>query len=235
MLGKLVEILFAVLLVAGVPVLSFVTARRADLRLLPRLDLYLSAALSQWLLASLGVLVVVTVGPGLRAIGFGAVGFGPMVRWAVVLTVVSLAALGLVVSLERRNWLPDEADLVRLLIPRTPRERLLAVLFLAPTAALCEEFLYRGFLLREILGWWGSPSLAWVVSSLAFGLAHAYQGSSGMARAALLGAFLALPVVRLGSLYPSIVAHFLIDVVALAWLGPWLLRHDVHRVGGGGP
>ena len=65
MVAKLVGILFVVLLVVGVPTLSFVTARRADIRLLPRLDLYLSAALSQWLLASLGVLVVVATGPGL--------------------------------------------------------------------------------------------------------------------------------------------------------------------------
>jgi membrane protease YdiL (CAAX protease family) len=34
---------------------------------------------------------------------------------------------------------------------------------------------------------------------------------------------LAVPVIRTGSLWPSIAAHFLIDAVALAWLGPRFL------------
>ena len=69
-----------------------------------------------------------------------------------------------------------------------------------------------------------SISWAWVLCSVAFGLAHFYQGWSGMTRAGLLGALLAYPVVRLGNLYPSMLAHWLIDAVALAWLGPWLIR-----------
>jgi membrane protease YdiL (CAAX protease family) len=64
---------------------------------------------------------------------------------------------------------------------------------------------------------------AWVWSSVAFGMAHAYQGWNGMVRAALLGGLLAYPMVHLGSLYPSMVAHFLIDALALAWLGPAFL------------
>jgi membrane protease YdiL (CAAX protease family) len=226
MLAKLVGILFVVLLVAGVPALSFVTARRTDLRLLPRLDLYLSAALSQWLLASLGVLVVVATGPGLRAAGFRVVAGSQIIGWTIILTLVSLTALGLVVLLERLNWFPEEPELVRLLIPRTRREKLLAVVLLAPTAALCEEFIYRGFLLQQLLAWGISVPWAVVGSSVAFGMAHAYQGFNGMARAALLGGLLALPVVRLGSLYPSIAAHFLIDAMALVWLGTRLLKSE---------
>ena len=44
-----------------------------------------------------------------------------------------------------------------------------------------------------------------------------------MIRAGLLGALLAYPVVRFGSLYPSMLAHGLIDAVALVWLGRWLI------------
>lgn len=226
MLANLVGILFVVLLAAGVPTLSFVTARRTDLRLLPRLDLYLSAALCQWLLASLGVLVVVTTGPGLRATGFRATAAGPMLRWTIVLTLISLTALGLVVLLERLNWFSAEAELVRLLIPRTRQEKLLAVVLLAPTAALCEEFIYRGYLFHQLLAWGIPVPWTWAGSSVAFGMAHTYQGLNGMVRAALLGGLLALPVVRLGSLYPSIAAHFFIDAVALVWLGPRLLRSE---------
>jgi membrane protease YdiL (CAAX protease family) len=98
------------------------------------------------------------------------------------------------------------------------------IFILAPTAALCEEYLYRGLLFSQLSGWFHSVSWSWVISSVIFGLAHVYQGLSGVVRAAVLGALLAYPVVRLGSLYPSMAAHLLIDAVALAWLGPALLR-----------
>jgi membrane protease YdiL (CAAX protease family) len=45
-----------------------------------------------------------------------------------------------------------------------------------------------------------------------------------MVRAAVLGALLTVPLVRTGSLYPSIAAHFLIDAVALVWLGPKFMK-----------
>jgi membrane protease YdiL (CAAX protease family) len=111
-----------------------------------------------------------------------------------------------------------------LLMPRTAAEKAWAVALVAPTAALTEEFLYRGYLFAIIAGALHSTKWAWVLSSIAFGLAHIYQRPNGMVRAALLGALLAWPLVRTGSLYPSIVAHFLIDAVAFGWLGPKLER-----------
>jgi CAAX protease family protein len=116
--------------------------------------------------------------------------------------------------------------MVRLLMPENGREKLWALFGLAPTAGLCEEFLYRGFLLAEMTAWFHSAGWGVVVSSAAFGLAHTYQGLNGMVRAGLLGALLAWPVVHLGSLYPSMAAHFLIDAVALLWLGPRFVRQE---------
>ncbi|MEJ2009725.1 MAG: CPBP family intramembrane metalloprotease [Acidobacteriota bacterium] len=108
----------------------------------------------------------------------------------------------------------------------TGREKLWAVLAMAPTAGLCEEFLYRGFLLAEATAWFHSVAWGVVVSSAAFGFAHSYQGLNGMVRAGLLGALLAWPVVHTGSLYPSMAAHFAIDAVALLWLGPKFVRQQ---------
>ncbi|HET7841993.1 MAG TPA: CPBP family intramembrane glutamic endopeptidase, partial [Terriglobia bacterium] len=133
---------------------------------------------------------------------------------------ISLAAMGATAVLEKVGWWPEESELVRLLIPTTAREKLWAVLVLAPTAGFCEEFLYRGFLLFQFTQWFHSVNWAWAASSVVFGLAHSYQGASGVARAAALGALLTYPVIHLGSLYPSMAAHFAIDAVALAWLGP---------------
>ncbi|MGH8378893.1 MAG: CPBP family intramembrane glutamic endopeptidase, partial [Gammaproteobacteria bacterium] len=100
------------------------------------------------------------------------------------------------------------------------------VFLLAPTAGICEEFIYRGFLLSLLAMLLHSTGWAVAISSAAFGVAHPYQGWRGMARAALLGALLAWPVVRLGSLLPSMIAHFLVDAVSLGWLGPATLRRE---------
>jgi membrane protease YdiL (CAAX protease family) len=222
-LAKVGGALFVLLLVAGVPALSCATARRPELRTIPRQDLYLSAVVSQWILAVVGVVVVVAAGPSFQAIGFRGILLRDFLFWLGLLAAVSLLGLGLLLVLERRAWWPPEPDLVLLLMPANRREKLLAVLMVAPTAALCEEFLYRGYLLSQLSVWLGGSLWPWAISSIAFGLAHAYQGLNGMARAALLGALLAYPVLRLGSLYPSMAAHFLIDAVALAWLGPRFL------------
>jgi membrane protease YdiL (CAAX protease family) len=222
MFTTLIAVIFALILVAGVPALSYSTARNSEIRQVPRLDLYLSAIISQWLLTLVGLGVAFLVARGVFAKSFGAMPLIAGVEWSVGIAGAALLALTLVIECERRGWLPRESDLVYLLIPETPREKLWAALIISPTAAFCEEFLFRGYLLTELHGWIHSLIWAWVASSVAFGLAHCYQGASGMIRAALLGALLAYPVVRWGSLYPSMLAHWMIDTVALLWLGAWM-------------
>jgi CAAX protease family protein len=224
MFSALIAALFTGLLVMGVPALSYSTARNSRIREVPRLALYASAILSQWLLTLLGVGVVLLVARPVFVQGFQRIPLLDLVRWAAAIALASLLALSLVIFGERRGWLPPESELVYLLIPETPREKLWSILILAPTAAFCEEFLFRGFLLTQLTLWLHSVPWGWVACSVAFGLAHSYQGWSGMTRAGLLGALLAYPVVELGSLYPSMLAHWLIDAVALVWLGPWMVR-----------
>lgn len=215
-----VRVIFALFLIVGVPVLSWHSARPAQLREVPKTALYFSAVLSQWILAGIGAGVVILTWPEWLGKTFHPVAWSGFLQWTLVLSGVSVLGLGLVLLLERRGWWPEESEVVHLLMPETRREKLWALLGMAPTAGICEEFLYRGFLLAEVSGWFHSVFWGVVVSSAAFGLAHIYQGANGMVRAALLGAMLAYPAVRLGSLYPSMTAHFLIDAAALLWLGP---------------
>jgi membrane protease YdiL (CAAX protease family) len=220
MLPRALSVLFILFLVVGVPILSLSTARDSQIRQMPRLALYISAAISQWALAGLGLLVFFLGPLSSFSIGFRTLAPGVALASAGVLVALAVAGLGLGLFLESRGWWPAEAELVYLLIPTTRYEKLWSVLLLAPTAALCEEFLYRGFLLAQLTQWLRSGVWAWAASSLFFGLAHVYQGWHGMVRASLLGALLAYPVIHLGSLYPSMLAHGLIDALALAWLGP---------------
>lgn len=219
MISTAAGILFSLLLVVGVPVISYLTARQPQIRLIPRRALYLSAMFSQWVLSVLGALVVLA-SSGFAAAGFRTVGFIAFLRWTALLTLGALAAVGLVLALEHWGWWPEESELVRLILPATRGEKVWAVLLVAPTAAVCEEFLYRGYLLAQLQQWLDSGPWALVLSSIAFGLGHAYQGAAGAARAAFLGAWLGYPVLLTGSLYPSMAAHFLIDALALGWLGP---------------
>lgn len=83
---------------------------------------------------------------------------------------------------------------------------------LSVTAGVVEEIVFRGFML-----WYLSFFMAlWpavLVSSVAFGLAHSYQGFSGMIRVGLVGlAFGALFVVS-GSIWLPIVGHILVDLL----------------------
>jgi membrane protease YdiL (CAAX protease family) len=224
MLTTLIAVIFTFILVVGVPALSFLTARNSEVHKLSRLDLYLSAVFSQWLLSAVGLGVVYGIEPKVFVRGFAAMPLPPFLAWGTGMAMTALLALSLVIWCERQGWLPREPDLVYRLMPETPREKLWAVLILSPTAAFCEEFLFRGYLLAQIDDWLHSLMWAWIVSSVAFGLAHFYQGWSGMIRAGLLGALLAYPVVRFGNLYPAMLAHWLIDSVALLWLGSWMVE-----------
>jgi len=226
MYTTLIAVLFTLVLVAGVPALSYSTARNSDIRKMPRLALYLSAIFSQWLLALVAFGVVLITARKVIVKSFAAMAWKPALGWGVGIAVAALLASGLVIWCERRGWLPRESDLTYLLIPETPHEKLWAVLIVAPTAAFCEEFLFRGYLLTQLQDWLHSLLWAWIASSIVFGLAHCYQGGSGMTRAGLLGALLTYPVVRWGNLYPAMLAHWMIDAVALVWLGPWMVRRE---------
>ena len=94
------------------------------------------------------------------------------------------------------------------------------LLLLCPSAGVCEEFLYRGFLWSRLATLLSSEALAVLLASAAFGAAHLYQGWLGASRAALLAVLLSGPVIAHGTLVPSMAAHALIDAVCAVWLAP---------------
>ncbi len=96
--------------------------------------------------------------------------------------------------------------------PQTPSERRQFV-WVAITAGVCEEILYRGVLmaiLTPLTGLW--PAVA--LSSVIFGLGHAYQGFSGIAKTGLIGLVMALLTVYSGSLLVAIVLHAVVDLTS---------------------
>ena len=88
------------------------------------------------------------------------------------------------------------------------------------SAGLCEEFLFRGYLiwvLSPFLGWWGAAAISVVL----FAIAHAYQGSKGILTTGIMGVALTATVAIFQSLLPAIALHALMDLSSgyIAWLG----------------
>jgi membrane protease YdiL (CAAX protease family) len=104
-------------------------------------------------------------------------------------------------------------DLAERILPQSTQERI-PFLALAVTAGLCEEFLYRGFAIAA-LGRAGLPAAAVIfLSALIFGLAHLYQGRSGLISTMVLGLLFGISRIAIGSLVPVIAWHTGVDVAA---------------------
>jgi membrane protease YdiL (CAAX protease family) len=198
----------AVLLLA-LPTLAVMQARGLRDMHVPRIPAYMSSA------ATLVVLGGWCAGLGLLRRGPAALGLVSMsprllAGWTAAVTVAGLglmlgfrllgAALGI-----------EESATLRELLPRSAGERV-AFAGLSLLAGLCEEIVFRGYafpLLARPLGW----VAAGVVTSVAFGVMHAYQGAFGMVRTAALGGVLAWAFVAAGSLWPPVAAHATIDLL----------------------
>jgi membrane protease YdiL (CAAX protease family) len=85
---------------------------------------------------------------------------------------------------------------------------------LAITAGVCEEFVYRGFAIAAFskagLPLW----LVVIISSILFGLAHAYQGRGGIISTGIFGVLLAIGRLGFGSLLPVMMWHAGLDLAA---------------------
>ncbi len=95
---------------------------------------------------------------------------------------------------------------------------------LAVTAGVCEEFLYRGFSMAALSRAGIAPWAVVAISSLLFGLAHTYQGRSGILGTMLMGFVFGVCRLAYQSLVPVMVWHAAVDLVA-GIAGPkYLLR-----------
>jgi len=110
--------------------------------------------------------------------------------------------------------LPMDGDL-KFVLPRNLEQAIIWVP-LSFTAGFCEEVMFRGYLMTRLRLLFKTKS--WIpsilISSMAFGLCHTYQGLSGFIVITVYGAMFALLYIRTGSIWPGIIAHALQDVSA---------------------
>jgi CAAX protease family protein len=143
-----------------------------------------------------------------------------LVGWIIMLAL--LVGIALSTVLLRRN--PGAMESMRrslepsaILLPSTPIERRWYAIA-GITAGICEELLYRGFLMHYLPSTF--PNLDWILvailSGIIYGLSRAYQGFRGMAQTALTGFSFAIVFVLSGSLLPAMVFHALAELRILA-------------------
>ena len=84
---------------------------------------------------------------------------------------------------------------------------------LSITAGICEEAIYRGYLQKQFIALTRNVPAGIVLSALAFGAAHAYQGFGRAATISVLGAMGGTLAYWYGSVRPGMIAHALQDVL----------------------
>ncbi len=106
--------------------------------------------------------------------------------------------------------------------PRTPAELLLWI-GLSLSAGFCEEFVFRGYFLRQFSSMGAGLWLGVACSSLLFGVSHGYEGAAGMIAITAYGALFCVLVFARNSLRPGMIAHAWHDIFSGIMLA--LLRH----------
>jgi membrane protease YdiL (CAAX protease family) len=134
----------------------------------------------------------------------------------IVILVPAVLALG---SEKIRAKAGKAAKKLAFLLPSSPEERQWWWV-VCITAGICEEVVYRGFLMQYFHTLPFHLSLAWamVASSVIFGIAHLYQGVAGGVQSAVVGFVFAAMFVTTGSLVVPIVVHAVMDLRVLAML-----------------
>lgn len=218
----LLDALLLTVLLVAVPGLSLAQLPLVGVTPLERLPAYWSSIATLWLLGTACWFVGAREGGG-AALGFVGLPWAEGVVWSIGLTAGGLGTIYVFRQLAVWSGALD-GRLLRQLLPRTDEERrVFGVLSLA--AGFGEEMAYRGYvipLLTPLLGVWGASAL----SSVVFGILHGYQGVLGILRTGAMGGMLAWGFVASGSLWPPIVAHVLIDLLAGLWLGDRLLSPE---------
>lgn len=191
---------------------------RVRLELLPRrrVQAYLHAILLEWSLVAALALLWGSTGRKWSELGLDAGhGLAAVAAWGTVPIVVAIGFFQrrpVNGRFDQQVKLLTQLGVVNRLMPQTSRElRLWEGVSL--TAGMCEELLYRGFMIGYLAHWMPIFGAA-LGSSILFGLGHAYQGTKGALKISALGLVFAVVYILSGTIWPLVLAHAIMDVHA---------------------
>ena len=184
-----------------------------------RMSLYATVMRHLWGLALVVTIAWLASGRDLVSLGLGASvsGWQSWLAWGLAAAgcaylIYSVASAATSVkarqSLRRQIENAGDVDLIR---PETSPEYA-RFRYLAVTAGITEEIIFRGFLIGTLSLFLPLPFAA-ALSVLIFVLGHAYQGPAGMLRIVPISIVLTTIFVLSGSLWPAIILHAVTDLV----------------------
>jgi membrane protease YdiL (CAAX protease family) len=213
--------ILAFLLVVFIPLWGLRHKRRllAGLRLGsgdPRVQAYRRIALVSWALVFGMLAIWLSAGRDVRALGLA---FDPGPR-ALIGAAVAVLASGLLVlqmvvvqrSPEKLDRVLGQLERVESVLPHNARE-LRAFGWLSISAGICEELLYRAYLIAyfyAMVSVWPAMALA----AGAFAVAHAYQGVSGVIKTGVIGVIMGLLYLLSGSIWGPMLLHAMVDITS---------------------
>jgi membrane protease YdiL (CAAX protease family) len=213
--------LFVFVLAIVHPIVGYVSFKRLLRRIeageiIDRTKLYLTTIMGHWFLFALALVLWISQERSWSALGFGLT----TDTWFMVGAVLTVAGVVLLL-LQIRQMAATDTDEVRsirgrignleIILPRNGNE-LGRFYGLSLTAGIVEETLWRGFMIwyfSQFLPLWAAA----LISTIGFGLAHAYQGIKNLPRVTLVGAAFAGLYVLTGSLWLPMVLHAAVDIL----------------------
>ncbi len=159
----------------------------------------------QWIVFAIVMISIARSGLGRAGIGVEA----PTKVGATVVATVALAITAWLIAVSVKSGPASTGDPF---MPRGLSEYLLWLLVMSPTAAICEETAYRGFLFTYFRGAIGI-TVGVILQALIFGYHHGgiFQGLMSFAYRFVMGLVLQMIVLWRGNLRLAMAMHFLYD------------------------
>jgi uncharacterized protein len=191
-----------------------------------RLRIYASTMAFQWLLVAL--IAWRTTAHHMTTAELGLAAPRLLRTGIVTLGLVALILFTQLVSMRLVGSRPEElhgklAQVALRIFPQDDLERLI-FFGVVTTVAICEEFIYRGFIQGLFAGILNNAIAGVLISAAFFSIAHLYQGKRGLIATCVVGILFAAARAFTESLIPAVCAHFVADFIA-GYMFPGRLRN----------
>lgn len=209
---NLLNAFFLSILLVGLPGMAITQMRMPNVSVISRKEAYLTSGMAIILMGSLALGLGLGTGGPTGMSHYIQLGNWPReILIAFVLTILGIGLLMAFSFLRRISGL-KETEIVAQLMPVTSEEKLLFS-GLSVCAGLGEEVAYRGYAISAVVMAGGSAPFAAIVTSVAFGLVHSYQGFIGIFRTGIFGLIMGSALLYTESLWSLVLAHILIDLL----------------------
>ncbi len=211
--------IFAIFILIVIPALSFRSERMSpDLieSLPPKKHLFYSNGLMLFI----GALLVITSWNiserPWSALGIEWIQSNPIV-WILSITILFFYFGDILYGYINKNYLKSRMDEMQYIIP-VNWDEFKPYIFLAFSAGICEEIVFRGFLITYIFHYIGDmpygQGIAMVIPALVFSLSHLYQGWWAVLKIFIIALLFGVIFIFSGSLILVILIHIFIDLVS---------------------